>query len=274
MKNKIAIFGSGLSALYVYAACLDNGWNADFYTDRAFSNRAASSSPSPLPGPVKLDWVPASIKLERQPIWLFSMGSVEEYLLRMGRDPKIDSKTTFPISGRQEIYAYNPVQFFEKLKPNKHSEVILGRFSDTDIFEISKLYKHTFVTFPLKESFSGRELVRYWIFSMENSMSLSMPNMVIYNATQNFAWTRFTHYWGKYMWEYSHTEYPVTATPVQPPRPNSWADPVKIFDIAPNTEEYKIEIPSITAVGRWARWNKKVLAQDAYWQAEKILKEL
>jgi hypothetical protein len=224
-----------------------------------------------MPGPVKLDWIPERVKIESYPVWLFSMGNRSDYLLRMGRDPSKDSKTTFPENGRTEIRAYNPEQFLAKLQPDKKSKITLGRFSDTEIVELSKKYMHTFVTFPLQENRANKKLVQYWIYILENGSSLSLPNMVIYNATKKFAWTRFTQYWGRYMWEYSHVEYPVEN---MPPRPNVWAEPIKIFDIAPGEEECKIYSKEITLVGRWARWNKSVVAQDAYTQVKNILKEL
>lgn len=48
----------------------------------------------------------------------------------------------------------------------------------------------------------------------------------------------------------------------------------RIADIAPEVKEYNSPYPGVTLVGRWARWSKQVLAQDAYAQTSKILKEM
>ena len=259
MNSKIAIFGSGLSAAYVYAACRDNNLKADFYSDRPFAAR-----PEFL-GPVRVSWVPKWVKATLYPIWWLSLGNKQDYLKRMNRT---SGATAFPENGRTELTAYNPNEVLDEMQP-VDEKIILGKFTDSEIEQISKRYLHTFVTFPLQQSRSDGKLVSYWIYVLTKHSDLSLPNMAIYNGTKNFAWTRFSHYWGVYMWEYSHAEYPDL-----PPRPNIWAEPVKIFDIAPDVPEYFSPYPNVTMVGRWARWSKSVLAQDAYSQADKILKEL
>lgn len=259
MKAKIAIFGSGLSAAYVYAACQDNNLSADFYSDRLFTNRPEFF------GPVKLNWIPERAKAKLYPVWLFSLGNKRDYLKRMNRD---SGSTTFPETGRTELTAYNPDEVLDELQP-VNEKIVLGKFTDSEIEQISEKYLHTFVTFPLQKSKSEGKLVSYWIYLLRNQNSLSLPNMVIYSGTPEFSWTRFSHYWGTYMWEYSHVEYPDI-----PPRPSIWAEPKRIFDIAPGVPEYFSPFSKITLVGRWARWSKSVQAQDAYSQADKILKEL
>jgi hypothetical protein len=258
--SKVAIFGSGLSAAYVYAACLDNEIEVDFFTDKPFSARPEFF------GPVKLSWVPESLqfKLMPCPVWLFSLGSKKDYLQRMGRKT---GSTTFPENGRVQTFGYNPAEMLEHFYP-PYSKVTLGKFSDNEIESISKNYDYTFVTFPLQQSKGEDKLVFYWIYLLKNQTA-SIPNMVIYNAAPTFFWTRFSHYWGTYMWEYSHVEFPNI-----PPCPDLRAEARKINDIAPGVAEYISPFPKVELVGRWARWSKDVLAQDAYTQADKILKEL
>ncbi|HPC25893.1 MAG TPA: hypothetical protein PK410_00030 [Paludibacteraceae bacterium] len=259
MKNKVAIFGSGLSALYAYAACVDNGVEAEFFSDKPFEAKPEFF------GPVKLSWIPPRIKATLYPVWLFSLGNKADYLTRMGRN---SGHTTFPENGREETLAYNPSEVSDLMQP-VNAKIVLGRFTDGEIEKLSHEYLHTFVTFPLQQSKSEDRLVSYWIYLLKNQNSLSLPNMVIYNGVKDFSWTRFSHYWNSYMWEFSHLEFPNL-----PPRPSIWAEPKQIFDIAPNVPEYRSPFSNVTLLGRWARWSKSVLAQDAYSQVDKILKEL
>lgn len=259
MKNKVAIFGSGLSAAYVHAACVDNGLEADIFTDRSLNEKPDFSMP------IKVNWLPSWVTAPQYPIWLFGLGTKQDYLARMGRN---GGTTDFPVTGRTELAAYNPADILEQLLPPL-LKVVLGRFTDDEIFSIAENYVHTFVTFPMEMSKINRKLVYYYIYYVRGAMKVDVPNMVIYNGTSAFPWTRFTHYWGTYMWEYSHLEYPNGA-----PKPHPQAALKQIFDIAPGVQEFFSPVPNITMVGRWARWSKSVLAQDAYAQADKILKEI
>lgn len=254
MSRKVAIFGSGLSAAYVYAACLDNGIEADFFTD----NRKPEFF-----GPVKLSWIPERVKVLKYPVWLFSLGEKKDYLARMDRT---SGSTTFPSSGRIETAAYNPVEVLEQLQP-LGCKITLGKFSDSEIEKLSQQYDYTFVTFPLQQSKREDKLVPYWLWLLKNQ-TVSLPNMVIYNGTTVFPWTRYSYYWGVHMWEYCHL------TLEQPLCPAIGAEVRRIADIAPGVKEYTSPFPKMALVGRWARWNKEVLAQDAYAQANKILKEI
>jgi hypothetical protein len=253
--SKVAIFGSGLSAAYVYAACLDNGVEADFFTD----NRKPEFF-----GPVKLEWVPVKLQsvLLRYPVWLFSLGTKKNYLKNMERS---SGSTTFPENGRTETLAYNPTEVLEQLQPQ--GKVTLGKFSDIEIRQLSHSYAYSFVTFPLQSSKGEGKLVPYWLWLLKNQ-NMSLPNMVIYNGTFVFPWTRFSYYWDTQMWEYSHTE------KEEPVCPAIGAELRRIADIAPGVPEYTSPFHHVALVGRWARWSKSVLAQDAYAQADKILKEI
>jgi hypothetical protein len=256
---KIAIFGSGLSAAYIYAACKDNSCEVEFFTDRPFTEKVEFFMP------IRLSWLPEWVEVKKYPIWWFGLGTKEDYLARMGRT---GGTTAFPEKGRTELTAYNPSDILEKLQP-VGSKVTLGKFSDSEIEKISNNFDHSFVTFPLQQSKKEGKLVSYWIYFLKNFNDMSLPNIAIYSGTTEFHWTRFSHYWGIYMWEYSHLEYPGI-----PPQPSVFAEAKKIFDIAPGVKEYISPFSKVTMVGRWARWSKNVLAEDAYKQADKILKEL
>ena len=258
--SKVAIFGSGLSAAYIYAACLDNGVQADFFTDRPLTEPTAY-------GQIILRWVPERLKLKTHPIWLFSLGSLADYLKRLNRTAEDEHKTTFPATGRVEEQVYNPGEFLEKVWRGDEVET-LGKFTDKEILDISAKYDHTFVTFPLQESKQPDRLVSYWYYELKN-LDISLPNMAIYNATDAFPWTRYSNYWGTMTWEYSHTEY----TDNPPPSPSHLAKLNQIRDIAPNIPEYASPWEKVTLVGRWARWKKGVQAYEAYAQTDKILKE-
>jgi len=251
--RRVAIFGSGLSAAYVYAACLDNDVEVDFFTD----NRKPEFF-----GPVKLSWVPQRVKAKLWPVWLFSLGTKKDYLKSMGRS---SGSTTFPETGRLETLAYNPTEVLEQLP--MEGKVTLGKFSDNEILQLSRNYDHSFVTFPLQQSKGEGKLVPYWLWLLKNQ-NVSLPNMVIYNGTVNFPWTRYSHYWDVSMWEHSHQE------TVEPLCPAIGAELRRIFDIAPGVKEYNSPYPKVAMVGRWARWNKEILAQTGYAQTDKILKEI
>jgi hypothetical protein len=264
MGKRVAIFGSGLSAAFVYAACKANAVEADFYTDHALAEQ-------PDLGHVILRWVPYPRAIPYD-VYFFSMGSLSDYLVRMGRDHNDVLKTAFPVVGRSSLKAYNPYQAIDTLLP-KEAKVTLGKFSDHEIYVISRSYDHTFVTFPMAQSRDPAKLIFYWSYSLPGR-DLSLPNMAIYNATNQFSWTRFTQYWGIMTWEYSHKEYPAGEGSRMPPRPGNLVEPKRVADIAPGVPEYVWQDKTITLVGRWARWNKSVLAHEGYEQAEEVIKEI
>jgi hypothetical protein len=263
MARKIAIFGSGLSAAFICAAAKEWGIGIDIYTDRPFTLDL------PELGHVILKWIPGNLKMQPIPISHFAMGDRYSYLKRMGREKDPETKTTFPETGRNEFLAYNPKQALKELWP-QDARMTYGKFSDKEIEAISKEHAWTFVTFPLQQSKAVNKLVFYQGYTLENQ-NFALPNMAIYNGTTNFPWTRFTQYWNIMSWEYSHLEYPPEALP---PRPNAWAEPKKIADIAVGVPEYFSPYEGVTMVGRWARWRKDVLSHDGYAQASNIFNKL
>ena len=260
--SKVAIFGSGLSAAYVYAACLDNNVEADFFTDRALSNQ-------PGLGHIILRWKPSTVSLKLHHLWFFSIGSKDSYLARMNRP--VTSSTTFPETGYSQEDIYNPIEFMGKMwKGNER--VIFGKFSDKEIENISKNYSHSFVTFPTQASKAAGKLNHYWCYVLEN-VSISLPCMAIFNGlAEEHQWSRFTHYWDTMAWEYSHIEFSEEHKPTELPHPD--ARPIWLAALPAEAEEYASPWPAVTLVGRWARWKKGVQAFEAYEQTDKILKEL
>ena len=261
MSKRVAIFGSGLSAAYIYAACKDTGCTADFFTDRSLYD-------FPEYGQIILRWVPDSLRLQAHPIWLFALGDKSAYLKRMKRAPEDSTKTTFPVTGRVEELAYNPKEFMDKVWTGKE-HATFGKFSDDEIENISKDYAHSFVTFPLQASKDPAKLVLYWCYTISD-LELALPNMAIYNATQSVPWTRFTQYWSVMTWEYSHIEYPTA----MPPAPGNGAVPRRVADIATGVSEFKSPYERVDLVGRWARWKKGAQAFEGYAQAAEILREI
>jgi hypothetical protein len=261
----IAIFGSGLSAAYVYYAAKNQSYDCEFFTDKPLDTQ-------PDLGHVLLRWVPPTVEAKPYPIWFFSLGSIFKYLERMQR-PETDLKrTAFPKNGRTELQAFNPNFVLKEMLPEE-AKVTYGKFSDEEIALLAKKYDWSFVTFPLQQSKHQDRLAFYWSYVLHDQ-SLMLPNMAIYNATDQFPWTRFTQYWNTLTWEFSHIEYPAGKEDSLPPRPNSWAEPKRIADVAPNLPEFYSPYEKVSLVGRWARWNKSVLAHDAYMQASTILKEI
>lgn len=262
VSKRIAIFGSGLSAAFVLAACNDAGWQTDIYTDRPFTTDL------PELAHVILKWIPAGVELTPYSISHFSRGTLQDYLKRMGRENDPNAKTTFPPDGRNEFTAYDPKEVLKKLWP-KDAAITYGKFSEQEIESIAAEHVWSFVTFPMHRS-QPNDLVFYWSYTLAHS-NLSLPNIAIYNGRTDLPWTRLTQYWNIMSWEYSHMEYPDDKPP---PRPSVWAEPKRIADIAIGVPEYTSPIPKVTMVGRWARWRKDVLSHDGYKQAMEILKEL
>lgn len=259
MQNKIAIFGSGLSAAYVLAAVKFAGFEAEIFSD-------TPPKYSGLGHILLREVPPETFSVSASLVTFFSIGTREAYLARMKRfEERHASKTAFPDSGRHELIAYSPERVLKELLPPEIS-ITIKTFSDDEIIERSKSFLWTFVTFPFYSSIEPEKFVEYWTVTAK-TIKLDMPNYAIYNGTNLLPWTRYTCYWGTERWEFSHLEFPV-----EEEAPMYGA--VKARDIAPGVKEYFSLFPRVTLVGRWARWNKAVLAHEAYEQALKILQTL
>lgn len=261
-NGRIAIFGSGLSAGYILAAVNDLELEADIYT-------ATPLDKVPNLSHVLLREVPPNYKETFQPerVTFFSTGTREAYLARMKRfEDRKSSKTAFPETGRSELYIYNPNNVLSVLLPPS-TPYTIAKFSDEEIEEIAGTYEWAFVTFPLQRSIRSDKFVKYWM-AQPAGLKSYMPNYAIYNGTNDLMWTRYTCYWGTERWEFSHLEFPAEG-----PAPMA-EGAMLVSDIAPGIKEYVSLIPRLTLVGRFARWNKAVLAHEAYSQAFEILQTL
>lgn len=256
--DKIAIFGSGLSAGYIAAAAKVMKIPFNIYTNKLITE-------APNLGHVLLREIPPTIDVQPTVVSFFSIGSKDAYLARMKRyEDRSTSKTAFPENGRSELRVYNPNIVYEKLLPAATTH-LMKNFTDEEIIAASKEHLWTFVTFPLKESFSEEKIVKYW--STYPSAKNNMPNYAIYNGSIELPWTRYTCYWGTERWEFSHLEFPAEGK-------SPMAGAVLTADIAPGVKEYFSLYPRLTLVGRWAQWNKSILAHEAYDTAMKILQTL
>lgn len=265
MAKKIAIFGSGLSAAFVYAACEEYKCDVKFFSD---------TLERPNIGPVLIRQLPIRFQglVPATTIWTFAMGDKNTYLDRMRRDDEAMRPTSFPTEIRDWFYAYEPKAVYDTLMGGSAKLTDIGKYSDAEIKMLSREFHHTFVTFPLQESKHPSKLIFYWAYIYKHEAGGIGPFTVLYNGTRDFPWLRYSHYWGTECWDFSNTEFP-TATH-KPPAPSVSAVLNRVADIAPGTSEYHTTIPKVTLVGRWARWKKSVFAHHAYTQAMEILKEM
>jgi hypothetical protein len=262
---KIAILGAGLSSAYLLAA----SWDAGFRDIAVF----ADSFPDFTYQSIHLRWVPMirGIKLLPHTVVKYGLGTLAQYNLRLGR-PRWDGASSFPRKGMEVHYNYDPSEFhqlaFDGIELHK-----VGKLTDEDVAHLAKDFDAVFQTFPTQKSLQAQPGYRKYGMLADTRTFSDLPNMSIYNGTKEFLWTRLCTMWGWTTWEFSSEEYPEGKLPDM----GEHKKQVNLRDFAPGTivwDPKDVPSPNVFLIGRWATWNKKALAHDAYREAQIIFKEI
>lgn len=266
MKPKAAILGAGPSAAYALAACKDLDVEVDIYSNRP------SFAPN---GRVWFHKVPRYLEatLKPEPILLIGAGSRDVYLQRQNRPSW--AKTTFPVGTPLIQQGYDPAKVRNVLMPADTIYYKLDHIDDKLIVDIAKGYHWVFLSFPTEKSKQAQPALRtYHVLTRDDSkVDHSYPNVMIFNGTMNYWWTRWSCIFGVTCWEFSSHEYQDDSNLPNPPVGAKYE---KSKDFAPNTflwDPREVPASNVYLIGRWATWNKLYLTHMAYDDVTNIIRK-
>lgn len=244
----IAILGTGSSALFSIMACNDRGLAPSVFGKQ-------SSFPA---GAFYYHWLPAYYErwLPMYPINYTYIGTEEGYIQKQWGNVKCE--TSF---GKYDFEkGFNPAEVLDLFKELGIYELISDRELLTgDIFNLCEEYKAVICTFPLAET-------EITIKPIQRPVTIEIPknpenNRITYCGSYEFPWVRQSILFGKKYTEYAKIEHV----------PDDMHH-VKIADIHPDAVAQFPLIPTnLHFIGRYAEYNRKRLAHEAYSMTEEIL---
>lgn len=275
-KSRVAILGAGVSAAYAYAACVDLGVkDIVVITDRI------SKGPH---GAFWLYEVPEKLKESKLWHWLYpqeiSVSSVgDEFYYNksiwsgfMPQSEFMSVKSSFPEKDTT-FYGYNPaitVDFlfgihylspypeaaiFEKWKKMNNTE---------DVIELSGKYDIVLTTFPTGDTNVVQPPNALRPVSVVYGNSETPYNSVVYWGIPGSVVTRTSDLWGTFSMEVlSEKLYELNYGSCKV---------IQTYKVSPFATEVGSTLrPNVFPVGRFACWNRKLLAHDAYAQAAEAI---
>ena len=256
MTKRVAILGAGPVSAYVYSACVDRG---------IFPTIVAESITKSPYGAFWFRWIPKFLSHTFAPekIEILSYGDKETYISKQwGKDLDPDLyPSSFPES-KIEAWGYDPSIILAKLWRN--AKVTKRPITDDeDIWSLAKIFDCIFLTFPSFESrrINAHYTVEVPTIRVKNSFPVS--NKVYYDGGEGKI-VRVSFLFGNIYYELvKDCEYNL---------PGEYG---KFIDLHPSTPAWTNQIEkNVFYIGRYAEWNRHMLAHEAYEKAINILEQL
>ena len=257
---KIAILGAGPSAAFAFRACRDKKIMPDVFANR-------------ITAPFGAFWLyrlpPSITKKQRQAIRVnlhtARVGTASGYALKMWGDPILI--TSFPAMERNE-FVYHPRKGLQLLWQGvklTHTR----RMTDSDVRSLAQRYDLVFQTFPTERSRRLPNRVVPFETYTQFSSTDSDFGLCLYNGLPESEWARVTYAFGRVSFEYPPDPNISTNKRMQREyRKGNWIVQV-VNDIVPDVKPIaESPAPNVFLIGRYATWNRKELAHEAY---EKVL---
>lgn len=264
--GKIAIVGSGLASAYAVLACAENDIVPTVY---------AKEFVHPV-GAVFLRWLPENLskKFERYDVSFSSVGDRETYITKQWIDYPLNYESSFP-ENEYHIPGYDPnevLSYIFKFSNMVKIQSIDHNLSDMDLFNLRDIYKFDFVfysfpSFDIMNKYS-RFLHRIFILEEKNYYPRE-ENYIVYNGEKFDIRVRESTLFGKRYTELSQ-RVPYTKNELEHIFSNCKIN--EINDISPNCPVPDIQESSIIPIGRAARMDRSILAEDSYSMVLGILK--
>lgn len=259
---KVAILGAGPSAAYAMMACED--------LDVQYQVISSNFPSMFFPGPFWARLNPTEIAVPETDVHVYSVGNVYEYLKKQWQEVQDEWMTasSFPTEARTE-YAYNPYELFIPFWESRRTiSLTTGDLTDEDIKNLAVDYDLVFMTFASEESREAMKSYRTRYPIISYKADFQTAPFCIYNGHENEHIVRFSSLFG-----YVHAEYPQTYSPrlklLTKDAHVTW-----VADTIPDTPEWNPYITpayNVTLLGRFARWDRKVLAHHAYARTKAVL---
>ncbi len=270
MRPSVAIVGSGAAGAYAYRACVEYGCKkVEVFTDKMGT---------PSPGAFYFHWIPddLAVRFEPDEILYMGIGTQDKYLERQWPGVKLEPgyASSFPAKPFVGV-GWDAGLIWDELWKNAPISLVAGKFSDTDLKDMSKYHDLIFLTFPTQESIQaqGKYLVQIPVQLVGKQTTFQLPskalfmlnkynNFIMYNGTEVFPWVRVNHLWGHASFEYSYTSI----------MDDEDGKVIMQQDLMPGTPVWKKTLAkNIVPVGRFARWDRKYLSHQSYSDAKTVL---
>lgn len=259
--HKIAVLGFGPTAVFVAKAAWDMGCKVEIYTDQ--------QKPMP-PGSTWLHWLPEDVSHQFTPIQIYVVGkgTSEQYTKRQWGQV---CPSSFPTKPAWEV-GYDPTKVLDKLLPVECNVNLQPyRMSDADVKDLSMAFDLVFQTFPTRESREQQPQLLSFVAAARFGTEDPTKNYVVYNGTKDGIVVREASLFGHH-----YMEFPKGMTEAEIKEYNHLVGyhTVTLRDLDPRTKPWQSNDPKIKLVGRWAMWDRKFLAHDAYNYTVKLIEEM
>jgi len=251
---KIAVLGSGISGLLATKALVDKGVNLDNITILTKDKKPKK------PRGFTILHYNCRMDLEHTKIIVMYVGSKQNYKDKLGYNGDIECSWD-SYTGQREVFGYNMGQAMDKLYKRYKNRMIQFEVVPDDIQKLKNSYDYIISTIPpfniYKDPYYDVEYTKIWISKEKTFDKNKIPNVTYYG--DNSIMLRSS----KNIFGYDYVEY---CEPV--------GDAVKVYKpIRVTIYPKKNSDEKIIQVGRYGKWNKKILAHQVYWNTYGMIKK-
>lgn len=263
--KKVLIAGAGPSAAYAVMACRARGIKPMVVTKVPPSTQ--------VDGAFFLHWLPAELKFERygeaHEILISGVGSAENYTKKQWGAPVPSS---FPEQPRTELW-YDSRAL---LRVWDRQDWVSGDLGVVELKGLATQYDAVLHTYTVAPQHVGRHCKWFPVRTFHNDGDSNRPLEILYNGNLSDRWVRMTQsFTGRVTFEFPDE----AATEMDLEFNSVWRtmEQNKLRDLPPDTkpvERSEWLAPNVAPIGRFARWDRKLLSHHAYDHTLELLEEV
>ncbi|HKL23423.1 MAG TPA: hypothetical protein VJ895_01595 [Candidatus Nanoarchaeia archaeon] len=239
---KVAVLGSGVSGLLTAKALVDRGFSEKDIT--IFTKK--KKQPQPRGFMILHD--NCRMDLEMTKILMLFFGNKEKYKKKLGYDNDIECSWN-KYTGAETLFGYNMFQAMDILYNRFENLMIQSVIAPDDVPELKNSYNHIISTIPPFNIYRDYAVEHVDIYiTKKPTQNIDDIPRVIYYGDDTTLLRASENLFGWDFVEYSE------------PFEDSVKvhKPIKIMGKSPKDDK-------IIQVGRYGKWNKKILAHQVYW---------
>jgi hypothetical protein len=259
-KLKVAIFGFGATGAFIQKACNDRKIYPTVFTDKINFIQPGAFFIHEIPGPMMDEAYRYRISIR-----VFSIGLKSVYNRRQGFLESYDSSFQQGMDLDKAVYVGDILQEIAYGAGRTH---ITCKLTDESCIRLSHSFDISFLTFPLQVDTHKFGDKKFWVpVVVGKSDERNCTNYILYNGTSEFPFVRQTKIFNNIYEEYPRD---FTASEIQDLAKNTYGDTGDILHI-PDLDPDVLPVETVVykgknlhLIGRWAEWNRHMLAHEAY----------